>query len=438
MTNQPTPRRDFIKLTAASAIAWDAASYAKISGANDRIGIGFVGFGERAQEALLPALLQHATAQNCEVAAICDLWRLRREAGAAAMNKATNQAVALARNTDELYAMKNVDAVIIATADFQHALHGVEAVRAGRDAYIEKPLANTMDDARAILKAVNETKRIVQIGTQRRSTPNYQRAKEFIQSGEFGDLVMAEFTRNHCQPKRFRRPDWVALLKEADTDWRRWLLNRPPVPFDARKYVEFRWYWPYSSGLPCQYMVHQIDALHFTTGLTRPRSVVATGGIYQWRDGRTNGDTVTVIAEYGHQAKSFQAMFMSRLTNSAGRGRDIYRSHLGTLDAGTCKVTREGGLEERYASKDYKASALAERTLLELKQGETLDVVGEGEAAVSAHMLNWLECLRSRQQPAADVRAGYDHSVALCMMIAAMQSGRRATFDEAKQEIRLA
>lgn len=196
----------------------------------------------------MPALTKHAAAQTVAITAVSDIWKLRREAGAAEIKKQTGNEVTQARNNDELYALKNVDAVIIATADFQHALHGVEAVRAGRDAYIEKPLANTMSDARAILKAVNESKRIVQIGTQRRSTANYQRAREFIQSGEFGDICRAEFTRNHCQLKRFRRPDWVAQLKQEDTDWKRWLLNRPQVPFDAQKYVEFRWYWPYSSG----------------------------------------------------------------------------------------------------------------------------------------------------------------------------------------------
>ena len=112
--------------------------------------------------------------------------------------------IAATRNNDELYDRKDVDAVIIATADFQHALHGVEAVRSGRDAYVEKPLANTMEDARAILKAVEETKKIVQIGSQRRSGTNYIQANEFIKSGKFGDIVMVDMTWNVNQPGRWR------------------------------------------------------------------------------------------------------------------------------------------------------------------------------------------------------------------------------------------
>ena len=130
------------------------------------------------------------------------------------------------RNNDELYARKDVDAVIIATADFQHAYHGTEAVNAGRDAYVEKPTAHTMADARMFLAAVKKTGKIVQVGTQRRSTPSYQKAAEYIKSGQFGDIVMVEMTWNVNQPGRWRRPDVVPLLKEEDTDWKRYLLNR--------------------------------------------------------------------------------------------------------------------------------------------------------------------------------------------------------------------
>src|SRR5262249_24790335 len=150
MTQHANSRRNFIKLTAAgaagSALSWNAASYARVPGANDRIRIGIVGFSERGQDALFPALFQLSTEQNCEVVAVSDIWKLHREEGAAWLGKQANKTIAQARNNDELYAMTNIDAVIVSTADHQHALHGVEAVRAGRDAYVEKPLANHMAD----------------------------------------------------------------------------------------------------------------------------------------------------------------------------------------------------------------------------------------------------------------------------------------------------
>lgn len=433
-------RRNFLKLTAASAAgsvsAWDAASYARILGSNGRIGIGVVGFSERGQDALFPALQQLSGEQNCEFVAVSDIWKLHREEGAAWLGKLANKSVVQARNNDELYAMKNVDAVIISTADFQHALHGIEAVKAGRDAYVEKPLANQIADARAILKAVKETGRIVQIGTQRRSTAAVQRAKEFLQSGEFGAVNLVELTYNANQPARWRRPKLVEALRPEDTDWNRFVMGRTKDAFDAHKYVEFRLYWPYSSGITDQWMVHPLDAMQFVTGQAHPRSVVANGGIYNWRDGRNNPDSVTAVFDYG----AFQAVFTGHLNNAARGQSDTYYSTNGKFDLNSGKITREGGLSERYAKGEWKASALNERTLNVEERTSTAapDVRAGVEPATLAHMRNWLECVRSRKAPIADVQAGFNHSVALCMTITALHSGRRVTFDATKQDIVLA
>ena len=271
-------RRDFLKIGSAalagSAVPWTASSYAAIAGANDRVRVALIGAGDRAKGALVPAFQDHAKELNFEFVAVSDIWNRRRDEGAAFIQKQCGGGpVASIRNNDELYARKDVDAVIVATADFQHALHGVEAVQAGRDAYVEKPTAHTMEDARAFRDAVKQTGKVVAVGTQRRSTPSYQKAYEYIQSGKFGDIVAVEMTWNVNQPGRWRRPGVVPLLKEQDTDWKRYLLNRPYEPFDARKYLEFRLFWPYSSGIPDQWLVHQIDTVHWFTGYPHPRSV---------------------------------------------------------------------------------------------------------------------------------------------------------------------
>jgi len=434
MSGTDNSRRDFIKRSTAgavtTAIAWNAASYSRVLGANDRIGVGIVGFSERGVDALFPAFKQLASEQNCEIVALSDIWKLHREEGAAWVARETGKTPALARNNDELYEMKEVQAVIISTADHQHALHGVEAVRAGRDAYVEKPLANQIADAQAVLKAVRETNRIVQVGTQRRSSKVHQLARDFIQSGEFGQVNMVEMTTNANQPMRWRRPKLVEVLRSEDTDWKRFVMGRSKESFDPHKYIEYRLYWPYSSGIPCQWMVHQIDALHFLTGLPHPRSVIAQGGIYQWRDGRINPDTVTAVFDYGplnDSSKGLQAIYSSRMGNSAHGNSDTYFSKDGTLDLSSGKITREGGLTERYAKAGWKPTSLAERTLG--------DEAARSENMVVAHMRNWLECVRSRKSPVADIEAGYHHSVALCMTIAALHSGKRATFDDIKQQV---
>src|SRR5699024_2314180 len=128
------------------------------------------------------------------------------------------------------------------------------AVNAGCDAYVEKPFAETMADNRAALKAIRDTGKIVQIGSQRRSGTNYIAANEYIKSGKFGPITMVEMSWNVNQPGRWRRPDLVADIKESDTDWQRYLMNRPKEKWDPRKYVEYRLFWPYSSGIPGQWM----------------------------------------------------------------------------------------------------------------------------------------------------------------------------------------
>jgi predicted dehydrogenase len=410
-----------------------------VLGANERVRVGIVGFSDRTRSSLIPAFLKHAKELNFELAAVSDIWSRRREEGAAYIEKLTGKRPALARNNEELYESKAVDAVIVGTADFQHALHGVEAVRAGCDAYVEKPLANTMADARGVRQAVKETGKIVQIGTQRRSTPIYQRAGEFIRSGQFGDIVMVELTWNVNQPGRWRRPSEVSQLREEDTDWKRYLMNRPFEPFDPRKYLEFRLFWPYSSGIPDQWMVHQIDTVHWFTGLPRPRSVVANGGTYLWKDGRKNWDTFTAVFDYGplnDLSKGFQVVYSSRQTNSAGGIKELYYSNGGTLDLDRNRVTSEGGLSERHAkAMGMKPNLLPTVTLTEAAaKMETAADTGADDST-SANMRNWMECVRSRKTPNADIEAGYSHSVALCMTIAAMQTGQRVTFDDAKQDV---
>jgi predicted dehydrogenase len=436
-------RRSFIHTTGAgvagAAVASSASSYASILGANDRVRVGLVGFSDRCRQALIPAFLKHADELNFEIVAVSDIWSNRRDQAVAHLEKLTRKQVATARNNDELYARKDVDAVIVATADFQHALHGVEAVRAGRDAYVEKPLANTMADARAIRQAVKETGKIVQIGTQRRSDPVYQKAFDFIRSGKFGDIVCVEMTWNVNQPGRWRRPDVVPTLREQDTDWKRYLLNRPVEPFDPRKYLEFRLFWPYSSGIPDQWLVHQIDTVHWFTGLPRPRSVVANGGIYWWKDGRRNWDTMTAVFDYGpldDASKGFQVIYSSRMTNSAGGTKELYYSNGGTLDLDKNQVTAGGGLQQREAAAmKMPANLLAEQSLVDKAAPVVTSADTGADPSTSANVRDWMDCVRSRKTPNADIEAGYSHSVALCMTIAAVQTGQRVSFDDAKQEV---
>ena len=442
MRKTSVSRRDFIRAaglgTAAAALNCSSLGRLRIVGANDRIRVGIVGFSDRARYSLIPAFLNLAPGLNFEVAAVSDIWRLRREEAAAFLEEKTGRKTPTYRNNEEMYEAAQLDAVLISTADFQHALHTVEAVKAGCDVYVEKPFANAMADAREALQAVNQASRVVQIGTQRRSGGNYILANEFIRSGRFGEIVAVEMTWNVNQPGRWRRPKLVDTVREEDVDWKRYLLNRPFEPWNARKFIEFRLFWPYSSGIPCQWMVHQIDTVHWFTGLPRPRSVAVNGGIYVWKDGRKNFDTLTAVFEYGpltDAAKGFEVIYSSRMTNSAGGTKEVYFSNGGALNLETNRVTPDGGLTKEEA----EVMGMAENQLPEISLAETGGAVTAATTGVDddtlAHMRDWMECIRSRKTPRAPIRAGYDHSVALCMTIAAVHTGKRVTFDDVRQEV---
>jgi predicted dehydrogenase len=427
-------------MAVAAAPAMSARAYGRIVGANDRVSVGIVGCGDRMKGGLIPAFMANYKETNFEIVAVSDIWNRRREEGSAYISKLSGSPVDPVVNNEALYARKDIDAVMVATADFQHAQHGVQAVNAGRDAYVEKPTAHTMKDARAFLAAVEKTGKIVQVGTQRRSTPSYQKAYEYINSGKFGDIVMVEMTWNVNQPGRWRRPDVVPLLKQEDTDWNRYLLDLPKVPFDARKYLEFRLFWPYSSGIPDQWLTHQIDTVHWFSGLPHPRSVVANGGVYLWKDGRKNWDTLTAVFDYGpldDPTKGFQVQYSSRFTNSAGGVKELYYSNAGMLDMDKQTVTPTGGLTARSAAEmKMQPNLLPSFSLMDKVDKMQTDAdTGGTDPQTSANVRNWMECVRSRKQPNANIHAGYSHSIALCMCVAAVQTGEKVTFDDKTQQV---
>jgi predicted dehydrogenase len=430
-------RRSFIQkgaLATLGTLAFSAKSYSKIIGANDRVRVACVGFSDRHRASHVPPFKALAKGMNFEMVALSDLWNRRRDEGKAFLEKELGGTIQTYRNNDELYAAKGIDAVFISTADFQHALHTIEAVKAGCDTYTEKPLAETMEDNRAVLKAVKDSGKIVQIGSQRRSGENYWAADEFIKSGKFGDIKMVELMWNVNQPGRWRRPELTSILKESDIDWKRFLMNRPADKFDPRKYLEYRLFWPYSSGIPGQWMSHQIDTVHWFSGLKHPNSVVANGGIYQWNDGRVNADTMTVVFDYGQGSKGFQVQFTSRFSNGAGGTKEIYYSNGGELNLDTNTISPNGGLREREA----KAMGLQANLLPTMKiEGAKVatDADTGGDVLTFNHVKNWMECVRSRKTPNAPIEAGYQHSIATIMSNAAYRTGQRVTFDEKTQEV---
>jgi predicted dehydrogenase len=184
-------------------------------------------------------------------------------------------------------------------------------------------------------------------------------------------------------------------------------------------------------------MAHQIDTVHWFTGLSHPNSVAANGGIYLWKDGRSNYDTMTAVMDYGDPKNpdlNFQVVYTSRFTNSAGGTKELYYSNGGMLNLDTNKITSEGGLQEGDAKPMNMKANLLEPYELPSMRIETSANTG-GDPMTTAHVRNWMECVRNRTKPHADVVAGYNHSIATIMCTAALRTGEKASFDEKNQEV---
>jgi predicted dehydrogenase len=428
---KPVNRRVFLTgagaAIGASALSRTAASYSRILGANDRISLGHIGVGRRGTG--LAGIAAQLKNRNVEMTAVCDLWKVNREAAAARAEAAYGRAPRAFQYMEDLLALKDVDAVLVSTADFQHATHLKTVVEAGKDAYCEKPMANDLAEAKAARDAVLHSDRIVQVGTQHRSEPYQIAARDFIRSGALGDVSKVEIVWNYHGP-RWRGREEVAQLREQDTDWRRWLLAKPYRPFDPRMYFEFRLYKDFSSGIADQWMSHGIDLVHYFLDDEFPRSVMASGGVFAWKDGRENPDTFQALLEY---PKGFLVSYATSFGNDADSFTRIMGKSATLVNIGGEGSPRWKSVEERGTHESDPNVKRAEKYIT-LPGDDRVPPTSISDDDLS-HMTNWFECLRSRKQPNATVRNGFAHSVACIMAARAYREGRKLFWDARTETI---
>ena len=330
---------------------------------------------------------------------------------------------------EDLLALMDVDAVLISTADFQHATHLKAVVEAGKDAYCEKPMANDLAEAKAARDAVLRSDRIVQVGTQHRSEPYQIAARELIKSGALGDVSKVEIVWNYHGP-RWRGREEVTQLREEDTDWRRWLLGKPYRPFDPRMYFEFRLYKDFSSGIADQWMSHGIDLVHYFLEDEFPRSVMASGGVFAWKDGRENPDTFQALLEY---PKGFLVSYATSFGNDADSFSRIMGKNATLVNIGGEGSPRWKWVEEKGTHESDPDVKRAEKYVT-LPGDDRIPPTSISDDDLS-HMTNWIECLRSRKETNATVRHGFAHSVACIMAARAYREGRKLYWDARTESI---
>jgi predicted dehydrogenase len=404
-------RREFVTSTLAATTT--AASFARVLGSNERISIGIIGCGDRGRQSHIKDILGFANETNVEIVAFCDPWRQMREQAAAQVKGASGRAPAEFVHFEDLLSHKSVDAVTIATPEHQHCTQLIAAVRAGKDAYVEKPLAMNMEELIRAVDAVGKSGRIVQNGTQIRSLPQALAAREFIAAGGLGKILKAAQARNGS------RPYWLAYaerpVRESDVDWKAFLMHLKPGPFDADQYACWYGYREFSRGPHTTQGLHFIDTVHFITGAGIPSRAIAHFGSFRKKDRRTVPDSVEVIFEY---PEGFVVRYGQFFGNGAGRYNRIYGTR-GSIDCGNWSwggewpVTGEGSDEADKIEPGTK-----------LPRVESVP-----------HMKNWLECLRTRKAPNAPMAAGYAHAVAGIMADEAFVRGRRMAYDPVRRRI---
>ncbi len=398
-------RRQFLHATSAGAALLSVSPLVMrgAPGANDKISIGCIGVGGRGSF-LMGEILGLAAKENVEITAVCDVWQKNRLAAAKRVQDKFGKEPRQFTRFNDLLALKDVDAVVIATPDFSHGPILTAALQAGKDVYIEKPMTIDLASANQALDLARANARVVQAGTQRRSEGQFKAAAKRFATGVLGQVsrVSAAMYFNESRWTRDARD-----CREADVDWEGFLLHLPKRPFDARLLRQWQLYRDTSNGLPGLWMTHYADAVHMVTGAKYPASAAAQGGVYVWKDGRDTSDTFHALLDY---PEGFLFDWGMGLGNSAGVHFTIHGTK-GTMDLEKWTLSPEGGLRST------------------IQAGPIAPEPNE------SHMGNWLQCLRSRQRPNADIQFGHQHAAATIMTAHALQTGQRQKYDPAARTI---
>jgi predicted dehydrogenase len=394
-------RRDFVKQTAITAMAtagMTAISYDRVIGANDRIRLGGIGPGDRGSGRV-------ATAQKlgAEIVALCDVNK-------GMLDLVQRRLAAPVEKTyvdyNDLLASKDIDGVIIATPDHLHHDCLIASVQAGKDVYIEKPLCRTIEEGENMVAKVKASKQIVQVGNQRRSGEHFKKARDIVASGAIGEIRFVriwDFRYRPVDPYIKRSKDQSLFAPEM-IDWPRFLGRAPKRPYDPKRASGWRWYWDYAGGLMTDIGPHWLDVAMWITGCEGPSSVSCNGGKYQSVDWETP-DNVHAILDCG----SFAIVFMVQFMN----GQEYDGAAFYGLE-GSIVQENNRGMMVRYDKNR--------------KEVESWKVTDES----TAHMQNFLDSMRSRNQPNSPVELANRVLVGAHLANESFRSGKRVNWDTAR------
>ena len=430
-------RREFIKqmVRNTAVVSTTTMSAKSILGANERVRVGLIGCGGRGRN--VAKLMREVP--GVEFAAVCDVY----EPNAAAAREWAGPRARAFKDFRLLLEQKEVDAVLIATPDHWHAIPTVLACQAGKDVYVEKPLAHNIKEGRAMVEAARRNKRVVQAGTQHRSAPHYREVQRIIRSGELGEVRYVRVW-NYSN----MTPNGIGRVMDSPVpeglDWDFYLGPAPFVPFNKNRFLRnFRWFWDYAGGWMTDFGTHRLDTVQQVMGVEAPRSVVATGGRFTLKDDGEMPDVLQVTYEYPGFILSYEtcnlnvlglggrtpgmAYYQARDKDDRPHGEAFYGTN-GSLFSDRIgfeiypepkAIMRPDGSQdmnappESYRMKPQRASA---------------------KDATDLHVKNFIECVRSRTSPAAEVEIGHRSTTVAHLGNIAYKTGRKLTWDAVKED----
>ncbi len=421
-------RRQFLHAIGAATSVGVLAS-SRVLGANERVGVGLIGCGTRG---LAVARLMRQAA-NVEFTAVCDVY----EPHANAAKSWAGPTCRAFGDFRRLLDVKEVEAVVIATPDHWHAITAVLACQAGKDVYVEKPLAHNVREGRAIVEAARKHQRIVQVGTQHRSAAHYREAQGIVQSGELGKVRFVRvWNYTNLSPNGIGRSSDAA--PPAGLDWDFYLGPAPAVPFNRSRFLgTFRWFWDYAGGFITDWGTHRFDSVHQVMGEDTPLSVSAVGGRFELKDGAETPDVLQATYEYPGFILSYESCQLNA-HGVGGRtaGKRYYRAR-GNDDRphGEAFYGTNGALfSDRIGFEIYPELAPGTRPggapSLRMKRSES-----SGEDATAEHARNFIDCVRSRKKPAADAEIGHRAAIVAHLGNIAYRTGRKLRWDARSETI---
>lgn len=410
-------RRDLLRT--AGAIAALAPAALPAFGANDKLNIAWIGAGSRGYY-----LMQRYYAGSKDlgqVVAVCDAYKGNLARAKDFVTSTEGHTPKTYADYKDLLADPSIDAVVIATPEHLHYQMFMDAIRAGKNVYVEKPLAHTIEQGFEMVKAAEKSGKVVQVGTQNRSNSLYIKAKEMVAQGMIGDIhyVRAFWYRNSLDTN----PAWRYAIppdaSEENTDWTRFLGEAPQKNFDKQRFYQWRLYWDYSGGISTDLLVHQTDITNFVCGKVVPHTCMASGGIYRWvNDDREVPDTFSAIYEYPDR---FHINYSSYFGNDHYGYGEQFMGNEGTIEV----LNRQflNFYPETFQGKAPEA--------VKARGEQKIHLPGNDNKAVEAHIHNWVESIRGNAKPIAPPEIGQQAAISGHMATLSFRNQKKIVWDAA-------